>query len=388
MANNRFEELIQKQFAAEAEKNGVTPKEQKGEEKPEAEASTTDEAGVVGSTESTEPVQEQEEVQSEGEAQKQESSLSTENKEEVPEVSETPKESVEAPTTEPSYEFEDLLIEKSNGKFTSYEDVVEVMEALEKSSQNQFANEQIENLNKYVAEGGDIMDFLTTQLTDYESMSDEQLIKSMWSINEKDLTPEEIDLLYRDTYKLDEEQWTSTEVKLANIKLKREAKSAKEELLKLQAQNAIPKSVKSNQEEQAARELANKEWIKKVETSARKLKTVDVQVSEQGEKFSYKIPEETVKSVRKNNKDLSKFWSRYINEDGSEDMDALNRDMAILNDFDNIVRAVYSQARSVGKETVVKDLKNPNYTPESKPKNVEQKLSIQEQIARQLKNNF
>ena len=388
MANNRFEELIQKQFAAEAEKNGVTPKEQKGEEKPEAEASTTDEAGVVGSTESTEPVQEQEEVQSEGEAQEQESSLSTENKEEVPEVSETPKESVEAPTTEPSYEFEDLLIEKSNGKFTSYEDVVEVMEALEKSSQNQFANEQIENLNKYVAEGGDIMDFLTTQLTDYESMSDEQLIKSMWSINEKDLTPEEIDLLYRDTYKLDEEQWTSTEVKLANIKLKREAKSAKEELLKLQSQNAIPKSVKSNQEEQAARELANKEWIKKVETSARKLKTVDVQVSEQGEKFSYKIPEETVKSVRKNNKDLSKFWSRYINEDGSEDMDALNRDMAILNDFDNIVRAVYSQARSVGKETVVKDLKNPNYTPESKPKNVEQKLSIQEQIARQLKNNF
>ena len=388
MANNRFEELIQKQFAAEAEKNGVTPKEQKGEEKPEAEASTTDEAGVVGSTESTEPVQEQEEVQSEGEAQEQESSLSTENKEEVPEVSETPKESVEAPTTEPSYEFEDLLIEKSNGKFTSYEDVVEVMEALEKSSQNQFANEQIENLNKYVAEGGDIMDFLTTQLTDYESMSDEQLIKSMWSINEKDLTPEEIDLLYRDTYKLDEEQWTSTEVKLANIKLKREAKSAKEELLKLQSQNAIPKSVKSNQEEQAARELANKEWIKKVETSARKLKTVDVQVSEQGEKFSYTIPEETVKSVRKNNKDLSKFWSRYINEDGSEDMDALNRDMAILNDFDNIVRAVYSQARSVGKETVVKDLKNPNYTPESKPKNVEQKLSIQEQIARQLKNNF
>ena len=388
MANNRFEELIQKQFAAEAEKNGVAPKEQKGEEKPEAEASTTDEAGVVGSTESTEPVQEQEEVQSEGEAQEQESSLSTENKEEVPEVSETPKESVEAPTTEPSYEFEDLLIEKSNGKFTSYEDVVEVMEALEKSSQNQFANEQIENLNKYVAEGGDIMDFLTTQLTDYESMSDEQLIKSMWSINEKDLTPEEIDLLYRDTYKLDEEQWTSTEVKLAKIKLKREAKSAKEELLKLQAQNAIPKSVKSNQEEQAARELANKEWIKKVETSARKLKTVDVQVSEQGEKFSYKIPEETVKSVRKNNKDLSKFWSRYINEDGSEDMDALNRDMAILNDFDNIVRAVYSQARSVGKETVVKDLKNPNYTPESKPKNVEQKLSIQEQIARQLKNNF
>ena len=343
---------------------------------------------MVGSTESTEPVQEQEEVQSEGEAQEQESSLSTENKEEVPEVSETPKESVEAPTTEPSYEFEDLLIEKSNGKFTSYEDVVEVMEALEKSSQNQFANEQIENLNKYVAEGGDIMDFLTTQLTDYESMSDEQLIKSMWSINEKDLTPEEIDLLYRDTYKLDEEQWTSTEVKLAKIKLKREAKSAKEELLKLQAQNAIPKSVKSNQEEQAARELANKEWIKKVETSARKLKTVDVQVSEQGEKFSYKIPEETVKSVRKNNKDLSKFWSRYINEDGSEDMDALNRDMAILNDFDNIVRAVYSQARSVGKETVVKDLKNPNYTPESKPKNVEQKLSIQEQIARQLKNNF
>jgi hypothetical protein len=77
-----------------------------------------------------------------------------------------------------------------------------------------------------------------------------------------------------------------------------------------------------------------------------------------------------------------------MKEDGTEDMASLNRDMAILSDFDNIVRAVYSQARSTGKETVVKDLKNPSYTPESKPKTAEAKLSIQEQIAQQLKTNF
>ena len=232
------------------------------------------------------------------------------------------------------------------------------------------------------------MDFLTTQLTDYESMSDEQLVKSVWSMNEKDLTRDEVDMLFEDSYKLNEEQWTDREVKLAKIRLKRDAKSAKEELLKLQKQNSIPKSVTDNKEQLEAQEKAQKEWVKKVEVSARQLKSIDVDVNEQGDKFSYQVPEDTVKTVRKSNRDLNKFWSRYINEDGTEDMASLNRDMAILNDFDNIIRAVYSQARSTGKETVVKDLKNPSYTPESKPKTTEQKLTIQEQIAQQLKNNF
>ena len=387
MANNRFEELIAKQFEAAAQDNGVKPEEKKSDETKEVEASTADETGVDGSTESTEPVQEQETVQPEGETQ-EESSLNTENKEETPEVSDTPKQSEEAKTTEPSYEFEDLLIEKSNGKFTTYDEVAEAIDALEKSSQNQFANEQIENLNNYVANGGDIMDFLTTQLTDYESMSDEQLVKSVWSMNEKDLTRDEVDMLFEDSYKLNEEQWTDREVKLAKIRLKRDAKSAKEELLKLQKQNSIPKSVTDNKEQLEAQEKAQKEWVKKVEVSARQLKSIDVEVNEQGDKFSYQVPEDTVKTVRKSNRDLNKFWSRYINEDGTEDMASLNRDMAILNDFDNIIRAVYSQARSTGKETVVKDLKNPSYTPESKPKTTEQKLTIQEQIAQQLKNNF
>jgi hypothetical protein len=195
-------------------------------------------------------------------------------------------------------------------------------------------------------------------------------------------------MLFEDSYKLNEEQWTDREVKLAKIRLKRDAKSAKDELLKLQKQNSIPKSVADNKEQLEAQEKAQKEWVKKVEVSARQLKSIDVDVNEQGDKFSYQVPEDTVKTVRKSNRDLNKFWSRYINEDGTEDMASLNRDMAILNDFDNIIRAVYSQARSTGKETVVKDLKNPSYTPESKPKTTEQKLTIQEQIAQQLKNNF
>jgi hypothetical protein len=334
MANNRFEELIAKQFdAAAPKKEEVTESTEQVKENTEA---------VVEETVATEEAPKEETVEAATKEKQEESSLNTENKEETPEVSETLQQSEEVPTTEPSYEFEDLLIEKSNGKFTSYDDVVEAMEALEKSSQNQFANEQIENLNNYVANGGDIMDFLTTQLTDYESMSDEQLVKAMWSMNEKDLTGEEVGLLFEDTYKLDEEQWASTEVKLAKIKLKRDAKSAKEELSNLQKQNSIPKSVANNKEQIEAQEKAGKEWIKKVELSARQLKTVDVDVNEQGDKFSYAIPEETVKSVRKSNKDLNKFWSRYIKEDGTEDMASLNRDMAILSDFDNIVRAVYS----------------------------------------------
>ena len=68
MANNRFEELIAKQFEAAAQDNGVKPEETKSDETKEVEASTTNETGV-DDTESTSRT-EQETVQPEGETRR------------------------------------------------------------------------------------------------------------------------------------------------------------------------------------------------------------------------------------------------------------------------------------------------------------------------------
>lgn len=386
---NRFEELIAKQFAAQAPEKENAQVEQKSEEK--TETSAADNTGVDGSNEAAEPVQKQEEVQEEAKAQEQESSLNTENTQETQEVPESPakveKEVVSEDTPSVSFDFEDALIEKSSGKYSSYDELAEAMAELETKASNTFANEQIARLNEYVAEGGDIMDFLTTQLTDYSEMSDVDVIKAQMKLTEKELTSEEINLLFEDSYKLNETQWSETEIKLAKIKLKRDANKARTDLIDFQKKNSIPKSKAQEAENKAQIEAAQKEWVKKVEASLRNFKDIKVDIGDKGEKFSYSVSDDTIKSIRKTNKNLQKFWDRYINEDGTQDVNKLTREMAILNDFDNIVRSVYAQARSNGKEAVVKDLKNPSYTPESKP-TAEKRLTIQEQISQQLKNNF
>tara|TARA_R100000005_G_C4991601_1_gene198930 strand:+ start:470 stop:1642 length:1173 start_codon:yes stop_codon:yes gene_type:complete len=386
---NRFEELIAKQFAAQAPEKENAQVEQKSEEK--TETSAADNTGVDGSNEAAEPVQKQEEVQEEAKAQEQESSLNTENTQETQEVPESPakveKEVVSEDTPSVSFDFEDALIEKSSGKYSSYDELAEAMAELETKASNTFANEQIARLNEYVAEGGDMMDFLTTQLTDYSEMSDVDVIKAQMKLTEKELTSEEINLLFEDSYKLNETQWSETEIKLAKIKLKRDANKARTDLIDFQKKNSIPKSKAQEAENKAQIEAAQKEWVKKVEASLRNFKDIKVDIGDKGEKFSYSVSDDTIKSIRKTNKNLQKFWDRYINEDGTQDVNKLTREMAILNDFDNIVRSVYAQARSNGKEAVVKDLKNPSYTPESKP-TAEKRLTIQEQISQQLKNNF
>lgn len=386
---NRFEELIAKQFAAQAPEKENAQVEQKSEEK--TETSAADNTGVDGSNEAAEPVQKQEEVQEEAKAQEQESSLNTENTQETQEVPESPakveKEVVSEDTPSVSFDFEDALIEKSSGKYSSYDELAEAMAELETKASNTFANEQMARLNEYVAEGGDMMDFLTTQLTDYSEMSDIDVIKAQMKLTEKELTSEEINLLFEDSYKLNETQWSETEIKLAKIKLKRDANKARTDLIDFQKKNSIPKSKVQEAENKAQIEAAQKEWVKKVENSLRNFKDIKVDIGDKGEKFSYSVSDDTIKSIRKTNKNLQKFWDRYINEDGTQDVNKLTREMAILNDFDNIVRSVYAQARSNGKEAVVKDLKNPSYTPESKP-TAEKRLTIQEQINQQLKNNF
>ena len=386
---NRFEELIAKQFAAQAPEKENAQVEQKSEEK--TETSAADNTGVDGSNEAAESVQKQEEVQEEAKAQEQESSLNTENTQETQEVPESPakveKEVVSEDTPSVSFDFEDALIEKSSGKYSSYDELAEAMAELETKASNTFANEQMARLNEYVAEGGDMMDFLTTQLTDYSEMSDVDVIKSQMKLTEKELTSEEVNLLFEDSYKLDETKWSETEIKLAKIKLKRDANKSRADLIDFQKKNSIPKSKVQEAENKAQIEAAQKEWVKKVENSLRSFKDIKVDIGDKGEKFSYSVSDDTIKSIRKTNKNLQKFWDRYINEDGTQDVNKLTREMAILNDFDNIVRSVYAQARSNGKEAVVKDLKNPSYTPESKP-TAEKRLTIQEQISQQLKKNF
>ena len=68
-----------------------------------------------------------------------------------------------------------------------------------------------------------------------------------------------------------------------------------------------------------------------------------------------------------------------MNEDGTENIDKLNKTMFMVDNFDKIIRASASQFKSEGKDAVLDDIKNPNYSADSKVESSGAK-SLQEQM--------
>jgi len=288
-------------------------------------------------------------------------------------------------TTNTEKSFEDLLAEKTNGKYKTYEEIESLLSSTETSSS--FANEQMAELNDYVSKGGDVQEYLKTQTADYDEMDELSLVKSHLKFSNQDLETDEVDLLFNSQYKLDEDIYTADEIKLSKIKLRSDSKKAKKELQSFQDKSAVPKQHREQVNKQKQSEETQKLWAEKIDNSLSDFKNVDFDINDKGEKFSYALSEEAIENVRTSNKNLSDFWNRYVNKDGSENIAKLNKDMATLNNLDSIVRSAFTQGLSKGKGDIIDDIKNPSYTPESKTIS-DKPLSMSEQIAAELGKNL
>lgn len=355
MSNNRFEELAAKNMGMEI------VEETTQEETPKQETQTTD-VPVAEETPQTDTTED--------------SSL----KEDI--TTETGAE------TEPAQEvsFESLLGEKSEGKYETYEQIEEAINTAKGGSVS-FANEQIEKLNDYVAKGGNVSEYLRTQTANYDDMDESAIVKASMRFNNPELDNEDVDLLFQDMYKLDEDEYTENEIRLSKIKLKQSAKKAKTELVKFQQENSTPKSHQDAEAEKVQLEENARQWSGKVDDSLKEFKSVDFEINNKGDKFSFELNDKALETVSYSTKNLGEFWNRYVNKDGSENITKLARDMAALDNLDSIVRNAYAQGASGGKEDVIKDIKNPSYTPESRG-DADKPLSMQEQIAAELRKNM
>ena len=102
-------------------------------------------------------------------------------------------------------------------------------------------------------------------------------------------------------------------------------------------------------------------------------------LNDKGEKFTFTLSDEDRNSVKETSADLSKFWSRFMNKDGTENVEKLNKTMFLVDNFDKVVRAVANQYKSNGKDDVLKDIKNPDYSMNNSETGSELK-SLQQQM--------
>ena len=203
-------------------------------------------------------------------------------------------------------------------------------------------------------------------------------------LNDSDLSDEDIDFMFNNEYTLDEEEYDEDEVRISKLKLRKDAKEYKIKLEEWKKQYEIPVKSEGQLKEEEDTKLENhlkenERWQNLVNDSTSKIETVDFNINDKGEKFTFTLSDEDRNSVKETSADLSKFWSRFMNEDGTENMEKLNKTMFLVDNFDKVVRAVANQYKSSGKDDVLKDIKNPDYnvnsdTTDSSPKSLQQQM--------------
>ena len=257
-------------------------------------------------------------------------------------------------------DFGTLLSTKTGGRFKSIEDIDTALAAAPESA---FANEQVSKLNSYVKSGGKVEDYFRTQIADYGTMSDSDVIAaSMQTFNKKGLDADEINFLMTEKYGITEDS-TEAQKKMARINLKSDAADARDRLLEHQEKWKTP--VVSDQDTQAALEAQLTTWQGTLGKSVDSIEKVVIKLTDQAS-FDYKLDDVAKASLKKNFADPRTFFDRYKNADGTDNTEKFVREMAILENFDKIGPSLAAFGKSEGKDGILKDLNNPDFEAKNK----------------------
>jgi hypothetical protein len=253
--------------------------------------------------------------------------------------------------------------------------MADIEKALEDAPAEAFANEQLAKLNEYVKEGGTLNDFVSTQTVDYSTLNPLELIHAHRTLKDKDLTAEEIQIEMEEDFGHAEDANERTKT-LAGIKLKREGAAALEALQAHQQKWKTPLADKT-----ADRAADLERWEGQLNTAVDGVENIEIALN-QTDTFTFELEDGAKAKIKSNYKELDKFFSRYVDKDGKQDTARFVKDMAILDNYEAIVRAAASGSKSQGKKDVIGEIKNTDFKAKSKENKDTGNLTIAQQAAK------
>jgi len=310
-----------------------------------------DEARVVGSDESTDTVEKQEEVQAEAEAQ------------EAPALEEITEEKAEEPN-----EVTEELVE-------------EVEEAIaEAEATGEPLPENIQKLMDFMNEtGGSLEDYVNLN-KDYSDLDNLTALTEYYKRTKPHLSVDEIDFLIEDQFNFDEELDDEKDIKRKKLALKEQVASAKAYLdgQKSKYYDEIKAGSNLPPEAQKAMDFFNR-YNKESEQNnktAEKAKSMFLQKTDQvfNDKFKgfeynvgdkkYRFNVGNADEVKTTQSDINNFVKKFLNEDNTmSDAKGYHKSLFTAMNADAVAKHFYDQGRSDAIKDSVAKSKNVNMDP-------------------------
>lgn len=331
------------------------------------EAETTEEVAAETENENTETEESGEEKT---DTEESESSLNTEEGESQEETSE------ETDTT-PQPTFEEELATRTDGKYSTIEEMVEAISQKEETPAFEYGNELIARMDELAKQGVPVTrEFIIEQMFNYEEIDHSdtnqalELVKRQLRLEDPEITDELLKYDLQDRYKLDPDEYSDEEIARSKAMLGRDARLAKKKLIENQKSNALPDG-KVDPAIRQKQEAEQKAYAEKITNTLRSTlndyKSEEITIGK--EKFKFEFDAETKSLIEKDVMNTDKRYAQYFDKKGNLDSKQLAIDEAWANPKtrQKMLNAFLKQATSTGSKEVVGDLKNSSLSTKKKP---------------------
>jgi hypothetical protein len=218
-------------------------------------------------------------------------------------------------------------------------------------------DERLEPILRFVQETGrDPQDWFLYQSINPSEMDDLSVVKLQMQNDFPDLSRDDIEMLVSAKYKTDSEFLDEREQKMATLQLKIDAGSARKQIDGLRS-NYLKPVERAIEQEQKAESFVDEQWVNAMRQEADALDGIDFELS--GDKtFTFGLGDRYRESLKTKNANLESYFDQYVDRDGNWNHETFNMHRTVVDNIDEIVKAVYQQGMSDGQRRVVETAAN------------------------------
>jgi len=270
---------------------------------------------------------------------------------------------------------DDFIKSKTEGKFSSWE---EVYEAIEQQAQPKFENELSEAVYQMLLEGKteEIFEILGTKqfADDVQNLPDEDVLKAYIKVNNPDFDDNDVEDEFNESYAIDEYQFDESKLKREQKKLsqriKNDVQDAKEffeglaqdiklpELSRRQTEQAPQEDVEMDAMIQEQRSL----YLNSLNGVESRIGALPFQWRDDKANMSvngkFDIPAQELSKYRQAAENLEDYQVNRYYKDGQYQSDKMVKELYIADNFDKILNSAISQAVNQTRLEMLKQSKN------------------------------
>ena len=275
-----------------------------------------------------------------------------------------------------------FISEKLGLNLDSIDQLAEILNAPKQAAD---IDERVKAIADFVAETGrDPQDWFTYQSLNPSEMDDLAAVKLQMAVEYPNLSNEEIDMLMGSKYKIDEDLYSDDEIKLSKLQLKIDAQKSRSDIERIRDSYKAPVREQQSSPQEEIQSPITKEWIKTMSDEVDSLEALTFELGDT--EFNFGIKPEYRNQLKQKNAKLDEFFDQYVAEDGSWNFEMLNAHRAVIDNIDEIAKAIYSQGLSDGQRKLVEKTANVDVSG-PKPSGNQNTNSVYEQVMAALGND-